>query len=251
MRATTDFCTIEGMNAIDIGERIAALLKEKGLSQSELARALGLKPQAVQKWVKGGGPRMTRLGDIATALSITTAELVKGTVYEYSIEEPDLITKNHDDSYTVTTVKPRIPQKDRDKFWSNVPLISWESAGTWGTSMNNIDESAVIEWIDIPHAQEGTFCLRVEDESAVAPAGQKSYAPGEIIAVDPSKQPKNRNTVVVVLKPGTRPVLRQILTDGDRIMFRTINPDWPNRLVEITDDVSIIGTVTGKWVPED
>jgi transcriptional regulator with XRE-family HTH domain len=252
MLPTTDFCTIEAMNAINIGARIKALRTQKGLSQSELARLLDIKPQAVQKWEGGNAaPRVTRFQEIANALAVAVSELIKGTVYEYSIESHDLITKNHDHSSTVIQAKTANHQKDQDKFWSNVPLISWEMAGTWGTLMNNIDESAVLEWIEIPYAQQGTFCLRVEDESAVAPAGQKSYVPGEIVAVNPNKPPKNRSTVVVVLKPGTRAVLRQILTDGDRIMYRTINPDWPDRLVEMNEGVSLIGTVTGKWVPED
>lgn len=239
------------MTAIDIGEKIANLLKTKGLSQSALARALDIKPQAVQKWVKGGsGPRQNRLQEIAEALSVSVSDLVRGTTYEYAIGEPDAIIKNHDDSYTVIQEKQPNHLKDRDKFWSNVPLISWEAAGTWGTQMEKIDESAVLEWMDIPHAEQGTFCLRVEDESAVAPAGQKSYAPGDVIGVNPHKPPKNRSTVVVVLKPGARAVLRQILTDGDRIMFKTINPDWPDKLVEMTEGVTVIGTVTGKWVPE-
>lgn len=257
MLSTTDLCTIDGMNAIDIGAKIAKLRKQKGLSQSELARALDIKPQAVQKWESGGsGPKASRLADIANVLSVGITDLVKGTVYEYIASahlkpESEPNQQKDDRSGVLALVQPSDDKKDSERTWGRVPLISWEKAGMWAKQMIEISSADVREWIEIPNAVKDAFCLRVEDESAVAPAGQKSYAPGEIVAVDPHKEPKNRSTVVVALKPGARAVLRQILTDGDRTLFRTINPEWPDRFVEKTEGVELIGVVTGKWVPEE
>ncbi|AET91065.1 putative prophage repressor protein [Burkholderia sp. YI23] len=244
------------MNAIDIGDRIAKLRKDKGLSQSELARALDIKPQAVQKWESGGsGPKASRLVEIAGILSVGIRDLVKGTVYEYiaeaSTREPDMAVQRNDGSLVIAESKTYEQKKMPEKLWGKVPLITWEQAGMWAKLMTEFSDSQALDWIEIPNAVEDAFCLKVEDESAVAPAGQKSYAPGDIVAVNPHKEPKNRSTVVVVLKPGTRPVLRQILTDGDRVLFKTINPEWPDKFAEKTDEVEIIGTVTGKWVPEE
>lgn len=36
-----------------LGKRIAALRKEKGMTQEELAEKLGVSPQAISKWENG------------------------------------------------------------------------------------------------------------------------------------------------------------------------------------------------------
>lgn len=60
-----------------IAERIAQKREALGLNQSELARRLGVTPQAVQKWESGMAiPRGGRLEDIATALSTSVAYLL-------------------------------------------------------------------------------------------------------------------------------------------------------------------------------
>ena len=54
-----------------IAERIAAARKAAGLNQSELARACGVTPQAVQKWEKcTATPRFPMLIKIAAALEL-------------------------------------------------------------------------------------------------------------------------------------------------------------------------------------
>ncbi len=60
----------------DIGKRIAAAREAKGMNQSELARALGVSPQAVQKWESGGGPKGSRLSEIAAALGVAIEYLL-------------------------------------------------------------------------------------------------------------------------------------------------------------------------------
>lgn len=60
----------------DIGKQIAIARESAGMNQSELARALNVKPQAVQKWESGGAPRHDRLPAIANALNVTVAFLI-------------------------------------------------------------------------------------------------------------------------------------------------------------------------------
>lgn len=60
----------------EIGKRIAAAREAKGMNQSELARALGVTPQAVQKWEAGGGPRGSRLVQIAEVLKVEIDYLI-------------------------------------------------------------------------------------------------------------------------------------------------------------------------------
>lgn len=81
------------MDAQKTGELIAALRKEKGWSQTELAERLGVTNKAVSRWETGRGyPDVELMPRIAQALGITVAELLEGEC----IREPPLIT--HDEN---------------------------------------------------------------------------------------------------------------------------------------------------------
>lgn len=60
---------------MDLGRRIATLRGRKDLNQSELARILGVTPQAVQHWEKGGGIRQDKFEPLADALGVSLPEL--------------------------------------------------------------------------------------------------------------------------------------------------------------------------------
>ena len=63
------------MNCI-IGEKIAALRKEKQITQTELAEYLYLTPQTVSRWEVGSGtPEISLLPKIASFFGISIDEL--------------------------------------------------------------------------------------------------------------------------------------------------------------------------------
>lgn len=59
-----------------IGQKIAKAREAAGLNQSELARALKVTPQSVQKWEAGGSPKNKRLEDVAKALNVSVGYLL-------------------------------------------------------------------------------------------------------------------------------------------------------------------------------
>jgi SOS-response transcriptional repressor LexA len=130
-------------------------------------------------------------------------------------------------------------------------LVTWAQARNWD-ARNGIDQANVEEWIQWPAVHgPNSFALRIVGESNFDPAGEKSYAPGDIIAVDPNRQPHNRNMVVVHLDGDENASLRQILMDGESTkMLRLLNPSWPNRLAQMPPNARIVGVVIGKYVPE-
>lgn len=68
-------------------ERLKALRKERGLTQTELADAAGVALMTVQRWEAGTNePRVSDIQKLAGALGITTAAL---------IGDPDVITVRH------------------------------------------------------------------------------------------------------------------------------------------------------------
>jgi transcriptional regulator with XRE-family HTH domain len=66
---------------MSFSENLRAVMERGGVSQSELARRLGIRSQAVNQWLKPGGtaPRGARLHEIATALGVGLSELLAET----------------------------------------------------------------------------------------------------------------------------------------------------------------------------
>lgn len=60
---------------MEIGKMIAALRKERGMTQEQLGKALGVSAQAVSKWEKGGAPDVQLLPSIADRLGVTVDTL--------------------------------------------------------------------------------------------------------------------------------------------------------------------------------
>ena len=54
-----------------LSERIASLRKERGLTQEQLGKMVGVSYQAVGKWEKGGAPDAEPLHTLARALGVS------------------------------------------------------------------------------------------------------------------------------------------------------------------------------------
>ncbi len=66
---------------LELGNRLAAMRKEKGYSQEELAEKLGVSRQAVSKWERGeASPDTDNLIALANLYGVTLDELVHGKV---------------------------------------------------------------------------------------------------------------------------------------------------------------------------
>ena len=67
------------MDAIKVGEHIAALRKEKGLTQLELAGQLHVTDKAVSRWERGVGlPDIQTIEPLAQALGVDVLEIIRG-----------------------------------------------------------------------------------------------------------------------------------------------------------------------------
>lgn len=85
-----------------LNQTIAALRKEKGLTQEQLGALVGVSAQAVSKWEKGGAPDVELLPAIADTLGVTM-----DTLFGRSAD------KREDISQTLNRWLAGIPDKDR------------------------------------------------------------------------------------------------------------------------------------------
>jgi SOS-response transcriptional repressor LexA len=248
--STTSFCNIAGMTLIHIGLRIKAIREASRieLSQSDLARSLGISPQAVQKWEdQKASPRRGKLQAIADALSISVTELIRGTEFEFDTESQASKDVRSGKVSHLRNANRKVPES-RSGY---LPVISWEQAAAWGPDMKKFKPADAEDWIRCPfdHGPDA-FILEVGGESNYDPAGQKSYAPGEFIAVDPQRAPTNRSMVVVRIDHEERATLKQILMEGETRLLKSLNPNWPAPVGPMPPGSKIVGVVIGKWVPE-
>lgn len=236
------------MDQEDIGKRIARIRESKDMNQSDLARAIGVSPQAVQKWEAGGKPRFNRLKEIAETLGVTLRGLIAGTPYEQALSDQSFLS----DGELPRNVKFLKPSKSSAPAPGKLPLISWVQAGEWAEAIDQFAPGDAEDWIFCPfnHSKD-SFVLKVVGESMYDPGGQKSYAPGDYVAVDPQREAVNRSMVVVKLIDDNKATFKQLIIDPDGTkMLKALNPNWPKPFIEINGNARIVGVVIGKWVPE-
>lgn len=196
-----------------------------GLTEQQLADRIGVSRGSIQQWEKGStAPKRANQSAAASALGITVSELM-GIRDQPSIES---VQGGH-----------------------GVPLISWVQAGTWAMVSDVFQPGEAEEWLPCPvrHGPR-TYCLRVRGDSMYNPTGRPSYADGDVIFVDPDREAKAGDRIIVRLEDQQEVTFKQLLIEDGRKLLKALNPEWAPRYIEINGNATIAGVIIGKWVPE-
>jgi SOS-response transcriptional repressor LexA len=196
-----------------------------GLTEQQLADRIGVSRGSVQQWEKGTtAPKRANQSATAAALGISVSELM-GLPAKVAIEA---IQGGY-----------------------GVPLISWVKAGAWSDVSDPFHTGDAEDWLPCPvrHGAR-TYCVRVRGDSMHNPTGRPSYADGDIIFVDPDRESKAGDRVIVRLDDQQEATFKQLLIEDGRKMLKALNPEWSPRYIEINGNATITGVVIGKWVPE-
>lgn len=137
---------------ITLGTRIAALRKEKGLKQDEIADILGVSGQAVSKWENDQTcPDIALLPKLAEILNVSVDELLSGK------REPDVKILPPEERKDVKDMILRImvDSSDGDRVRINLPLqliqlaieLEMETPQISGDKLKNIDWKNVMELV--------------------------------------------------------------------------------------------------------
>ena len=214
---------IDGMKTFST--RLIALREAIGVNQSELARRVGVTPQAVQKWESGAnGPRGKRLEKLASELRSTVGYLVSG------------------EGVGTPNVEPGPEQK------GYVPLISWVQAGSWCEVEDIYAVGDAEDWLPCPTSHgPRTYVLRVRGESMNNPHSRKTFREGDLIYCDPDRQAENGSMVVVKLDDEQQATFKQLIIEGDQKFLKPLNPNWPEPIIKINGNATICGVVIGKY----
>lgn len=151
-----------------IGKRIAALRKEKGLTQEELAGHMGVSPQAVSKWENDQTcPDISALPKLARLLGVSVDELLEGKQELPAVRVlPPAERKDLKDMILRITVD----SADGDRVRVNVPMALVEVAMEIGMEMPQINGQDALKGIDMNKVlrlvREGLVGNLVEVDSA-------------------------------------------------------------------------------------
>lgn len=98
---------------MNIGNNIAALRKEKSITQEELAKILGVSAQAVSKWENNSScPDVALLTDIADYFGVTVDALLRAQGDEITSEQPQVDTSSQTQNNFNKNVSIKIVQQN-------------------------------------------------------------------------------------------------------------------------------------------
>lgn len=213
------------METMTRGERIQKRLRKLSISSYRLASLMDVKPASVYAWLQSKGPKREKMNQLAQILKCRQEWLEFGTGTEelsevfVGLDETNLIAKEF-------------------------PLISWVQAGQWSEIVDNFPPEDIEKWVpfgisrrDIP---EG-FCLRVRGDSM-----EPEFAEGDVILVDPLKQPENGQYVVAKLLDSNEATFKKYIYDAGEISLHPLNYPKYQPIHLNGRKAHIVGVVIGK-----
>lgn len=255
------------------GIRLRYALNVRGMSQSELARRLGLKQQAVQYLCSDQAQRSRYTYEIARELAVSAEWLATGaghmdqpegqiTVKDEGADIAELrdagrhveamrkLNAMHEESAAFTTR----PSNRSDISQANlptarpVPIISWVQAGDFAEAIDLYEPGDGEGWLS-PHkpCSPYTFALRVEGESMIAPHGHRTYPPGTIIFVDPEVKADPNKRVIAKNSEGDV-TFKELVKDAGRYYLKPLNPQYET--IRVDGEWEIVGVIIGSYFPE-
>ena len=135
-----------------IGKRIAALRKEKGLTQEELADHMGVSPQAVSKWENDQPcPDISALPKLARLLGVTVDQLLEG---KQELPAVRLLPPAERKDLKDMMLRITVDSADGDRVRVNVPMALVEVAMEIGMEMPQINGQDALKGIDMKKVLE-------------------------------------------------------------------------------------------------
>jgi hypothetical protein len=121
-------------------------------------------------------------------------------------------------------------------------LIPWDQVGKGNNISEDLPPSYGTELLVCPvKCSAETFVLRVRGASM-----EPKFREGELIFVDPLAPIEHGKFVVVRLETSDEVTFKQLILEEGKQYLKTLNPDWPDRIVSVTHDTTICGVIVFK-----
>lgn len=208
--------------------RVKSRMKELGITQELLANKMGITRGAIGHYLSGlRQPPLPKFQKLAAILKVDPAWLQFGT-------KPN------------TFISQDKPKKEKQLSLRNIPIISWKQASEH-MNVSNIDNKEITH--SIPHIytdKSAYYALKLTNDSMTAPAiSPKSFHEGDIIIVDPDKNPIHGSLVVAIIPSTQEATFKQYVVDAGIIYLKPLNPQYPT--VKINNATHICGVVISSF----
>lgn len=200
---------------------LTRLRKERGLSQSDLAKLCGLKQTTISRWENGDIKIPSKYKTLLASI-LKTAE----SSFDYS---PDPIAR----------AKKFVDLLGNTPVLANVAAGSPEENAEVGISLS-----------DVIKLGPRSFALKVTGDSMTRPVGQ-SYPNGSYVLVDPDVSVLSDvlGKVVYAMVNNGEYTLKELCCDAGKYYLRPWNPQFPIIQIDI-NETKIVGVVRGCFLPE-
>lgn len=197
---------------LKISDILDDLLKQRHISEAELARQINVPRATINRLVSGRtpDPRASTLSAIAEYFSITIDQL---------------LGKNE---------AAKLSDASNEH---NIPILKWEEAACWEQFIpSEVTLKNTESIMRDSSIQDGRFALRVKGD-AMTP----QFQDGTILIIDPHKEAANRDYVIAHLIETNEIVFRQILVDGKYRCLKALNNSFP--ILELKKNDIVIGII--------
>ena len=213
---------ITKINLPTLSARLLHALNVLGVTQAELSRRIGVKPQAIHYLCTGNSKKSSFTYEIADALKINSLWLGSGDGLMQSEASPN--------EELVSSQK-------------RTPILDWKQVKQLvGDEASNILVSAK-EWLlTSSNIGENGFAFRLHDRSIYPRFDQET-----VIIVNSNKEPKNKDFVVVYLNEVDEIVFRQYHVENNIVLLKPINVAMYKVIKKEKDDVILGVMVEARW----
>ena len=127
-----------------------------------------------------------------------------------------------------------------------VPVISWVSAGSF-TSIETVLRDTVVDETLPPNPKCGKngYGLKITGNSMLP-----RFEPGDRIYVNPDIQTFDLQTndlVIVACLGDSEATFKKLIIEGNQRYLEPLNPDWPEKIIRLTEDCRLVGKVVGLY----
>lgn len=123
-----------------------------------------------------------------------------------------------------------------------LPVIGSIAAGSWCEAVGSFDPRDAEEWIEAPGpVGPRAFILRVEGISM-----EPKFSEGDKIVIDPSLEANPGHYVAASRARDSAVTLKQLKQEGNEQYLYALNPDWPERIIRLSEEWSICGRARWK-----
>ena len=214
---------IKNNNLSTLSARLLHVIHVLGITQADLARRIGVKPQAIHYLCTSNSKKSSFTYEIADALKINSLWLGSG--------EGEMLLEDSPSENLINSQK-------------KAPILDWRQLKklVGDEDTKNIRGSAN-EWLltnsDIG---ENGFAFRLNDKSIYPRFDQDT-----IIIANPFRAPKNKDFVLVYLKETDDIVFRQYEIENNIILLKPINTTMYKVIEKEKNDVILGVMVEARW----